>query len=92
MQVNIAHIVIFFLKSRLIAAGKRYTICMDILDLAAKYLNYLRFQKKYSLHTLRSYLSDLTQILQWKNFGSLELKKQQFGDEYQFLYKGSKKK
>lgn len=86
MQVKFAHKVIFFLKSGLIADGERYTICMDILDLIAKYLNYLRFQKKYSPHTLRSYFSDFQQLLQWKNFGTLELKKQQFGDEYQFHY------
>ncbi len=91
MQVKFAHNVIFFLKSGLIAAGKSYTLCMDILDLISKYLNYLRFQKKYSPHTLRSYISDFQQILQWKNFGNLELKNKQFGEEYLFTYFTSKK-
>jgi site-specific recombinase XerD len=91
MQVKIAQVVIFFLKSGLIAAGKRYTKYMDILDLFSKYLNYLRFQKKYSLHTLRSYISDFQQILQWKNIGYLELVSEQFGHSYHFHYLGPNK-
>lgn len=86
MQVKFAHKVIFFLKTRLIGAGKGYTKSMDILDLISNYLNYLRFQKKYSLHTLRSYISDFQQILQWKNFGNLELENEQFGNTYHFRY------
>tara|TARA_B100001248_G_C27398096_1_gene467308 strand:+ start:1965 stop:2903 length:939 start_codon:yes stop_codon:yes gene_type:complete len=44
---------------------------MQLFENLAKYLNYLRFQKKCSHHTLRCYLNDYAQILQWKKYGKI---------------------